>query len=116
MTVIELTLSYSVPKYVAKVSECLHLDGLGHERLFEQSKRSCPCVSCPIYHNGHSKRSCVACDLNELCPKHALLCITPNTQVAGNVRFVQKYIESTLLEDLTRYKELLKEIRAEGRA
>lgn len=27
-------------------------------------------------------------------------------QVAGNVRFVQKYIESTLLEDLTRYKKV----------
>lgn len=34
------------------------------------------------------------------------------TQVAGNVRFVQEYIKSTLLEDLRRYKkELLKEMR-----
>jgi hypothetical protein len=32
--------------------------------------------------------------------------------VAGNVRFVQEYIKSTLMEDLTRYKkELLKEMR-----
>lgn len=40
----------------------------------------------------------------------------PIAKVAGNVRFVQEYIKSTLLQDLTRYKkELLKEIREEAR-
>lgn len=80
MTVMELTLSYSVPKPIAKVSGCLHRGRLDHEQLFGGSKKPLPCLSCRIDHYGHWKRSCVVCDLNEFSTKHPSM---HNTQHTG---------------------------------